>query len=209
MLVSKNGQRLPVEGVADSGQIETVYNVTVEEDHTYFVGSEEWGFDVWAHNYNQRKKDIAAGKKLKLSLKHIFKGGRPGGTGDLKGLHHTKGGKPPTGITIVSKAAKGTKGGVYKVRWLGFGKTGKGKKSTLFPDSWSKKKVETAIRQAVGQAQRKGGASYVKQANGKYKFRAKVNGITIEGYVSKSGKTIVTAYPVIPKHLDGRKPYNP
>jgi hypothetical protein len=50
VLVSHDGQRVEVEGVADSGRIETVYNAEVEEDHTYFVGNEEWGFSVWAHN---------------------------------------------------------------------------------------------------------------------------------------------------------------
>ena len=28
----------------------TVYNLRIEEYHTYFVGSAEWGFSVWAHN---------------------------------------------------------------------------------------------------------------------------------------------------------------
>ena len=37
-----------VDGVADSGRVETVYNLEVEDDHTYFVGSDEWGFAVWA-----------------------------------------------------------------------------------------------------------------------------------------------------------------
>ena len=40
-----------VESVRDTGRVETVYNVEVEGDHTYFVGDEtEWGFDVWVHN---------------------------------------------------------------------------------------------------------------------------------------------------------------
>src|SRR5262249_25600536 len=37
-------------GVAHSGRVETVYNLEVEDDHTYFVGSDEWRFAVWAHN---------------------------------------------------------------------------------------------------------------------------------------------------------------
>jgi hypothetical protein len=46
-----------VDGVADSGRVETVYNLEVEDEHTYFVGGEEWGFAVWAHNarYNTNK----------------------------------------------------------------------------------------------------------------------------------------------------------
>ncbi len=40
----------PVHAVRDSGQVETVYNWRVADFHTYFVGGEQWGFSVWAHN---------------------------------------------------------------------------------------------------------------------------------------------------------------
>ncbi|MBY0456779.1 MAG: HINT domain-containing protein, partial [Gemmataceae bacterium] len=53
VLLSHDGQTVAVEGVADSGRVETVYNVEVDEHHTYFVGCQEWGFSVWAHNANQ------------------------------------------------------------------------------------------------------------------------------------------------------------
>ena len=39
-----------VEPVEDTGDHETVYNVRVAEWHTYFVGTQEWGFALWAHN---------------------------------------------------------------------------------------------------------------------------------------------------------------
>ena len=39
-----------VEAVSDTGRLETVYNLEIEDDHTYFVGCDEWGFAVWAHN---------------------------------------------------------------------------------------------------------------------------------------------------------------
>jgi hypothetical protein len=39
-----------VEEVYDTGELETVYNFTVEEYHTYYVGRPDWGFSVWAHN---------------------------------------------------------------------------------------------------------------------------------------------------------------
>jgi hypothetical protein len=43
-----------VEEVYNTGTYETVYNLRVADCHTYFVGSEEWGFSVWAHNsYNE------------------------------------------------------------------------------------------------------------------------------------------------------------
>jgi Holliday junction resolvase-like predicted endonuclease len=49
-LSSSDGCWVRCEGVADSGQVDTVYNLTVSGDHTYFVGEDIWGFDVWAHN---------------------------------------------------------------------------------------------------------------------------------------------------------------
>lgn len=39
-----------VEGVAETGRLEALYNLEVEDDHTYFVGCSQWGFSVWAHN---------------------------------------------------------------------------------------------------------------------------------------------------------------
>jgi len=48
----EDGQYLGVEGVADSGRVETVYNIEVEGDHTYFVGEQTWGWAVWSHNSN-------------------------------------------------------------------------------------------------------------------------------------------------------------
>ena len=41
---------MTVEAVCDSGTIETVYNCRVAEYHTYFVGSADWQWSVWAHN---------------------------------------------------------------------------------------------------------------------------------------------------------------
>lgn len=34
----------------DTGIIEPVYNLRVADWHTYFVGDESWGWNVWAHN---------------------------------------------------------------------------------------------------------------------------------------------------------------
>jgi len=46
----EDGQCLRVEGIGDSGRVETVYNIEVENDHTYFVGEKNWGWAVWSHN---------------------------------------------------------------------------------------------------------------------------------------------------------------
>jgi hypothetical protein len=45
-----DGQWIAVEELRDTGEYEIVYNLRVADYHTYFVGSEEWGFSVWAHN---------------------------------------------------------------------------------------------------------------------------------------------------------------
>jgi len=36
--------------LVDTGSWETVYNFRIADYHTYFVGCDEWGFSVWAHN---------------------------------------------------------------------------------------------------------------------------------------------------------------
>jgi hypothetical protein len=49
-LSSHDGAWSEVETVGATGKVVTVYNVRVADYHTYFVGGEEWGFSVWAHN---------------------------------------------------------------------------------------------------------------------------------------------------------------
>jgi len=49
-LSTHEGRWVTVEAVTDSGEVTTVYNVRVADYHTYFVGCQEWGFSVWAHN---------------------------------------------------------------------------------------------------------------------------------------------------------------
>ncbi|MEZ6143367.1 MAG: polymorphic toxin-type HINT domain-containing protein [Zavarzinella sp.] len=49
-LLQSEDQYLPLEGVADSGEVETVYNFCISDYHTYFVGDPTWGFSDWAHN---------------------------------------------------------------------------------------------------------------------------------------------------------------
>lgn len=39
-----------VDKVEDTGKYETVYNLRVADYHTYFVGAQDWGYGVWAHN---------------------------------------------------------------------------------------------------------------------------------------------------------------
>jgi len=39
-----------VERIVDNGEVTDVYNFRVAGFHTYFVGSDAWGFSVWTHN---------------------------------------------------------------------------------------------------------------------------------------------------------------
>jgi hypothetical protein len=64
LCLSHDGQLIAVEEVYDTGEYETVYNLSVADWHTYFVGDENWGFDVWAHNAKCTKieTDSSSGK---------------------------------------------------------------------------------------------------------------------------------------------------
>ena len=46
-LRSHDGTWKAVESVEETNDRQTVYNVSVADYHTYFVGSEDWGFSVW------------------------------------------------------------------------------------------------------------------------------------------------------------------
>ena len=48
--LSDDGRWLPVDSIEDRGEVVPVYNFRLEGYHTYFVGSPEWGFSIWAHN---------------------------------------------------------------------------------------------------------------------------------------------------------------
>jgi hypothetical protein len=50
LLRSHDGNAMAVEGVWNTGETVRVYNLQIAEYHTYFVGTSEWGFSVWAHN---------------------------------------------------------------------------------------------------------------------------------------------------------------
>ena len=41
---------MEVEQVVETGEEQPVHNFHVADHHTYFVGSESWGFNVWVHN---------------------------------------------------------------------------------------------------------------------------------------------------------------
>jgi hypothetical protein len=50
LLLGDAGQWLTVDEVTETDELATLYNVRVADYHTYFVGDDDWGFGVWAHN---------------------------------------------------------------------------------------------------------------------------------------------------------------
>ncbi len=60
-LLCEDGSWVAVGEVFDTGCWETVYNLRVADFHTYFVGCDEWGFSVWAHNaYGQFREGVVS-----------------------------------------------------------------------------------------------------------------------------------------------------
>ena len=49
-ILGHDGTATAVESIAQTGRLESLYNLRVATDRTYFVGSREWGFSLWAHN---------------------------------------------------------------------------------------------------------------------------------------------------------------
>jgi hypothetical protein len=49
-LVGHDGRTTGIDRVTRTERAVTVYNFRVEEDHTYYVGGDDWGFSVWVHN---------------------------------------------------------------------------------------------------------------------------------------------------------------
>jgi RHS repeat-associated protein len=69
-LVTADGHAIVIEDLLDTGEWDTVYNLRVSDHHTYFVGSKDWGWAVWAHNAEcvlyHGSRDGIAGKQFSL-----------------------------------------------------------------------------------------------------------------------------------------------
>jgi hypothetical protein len=60
-LWTHDGRLVTIESVDELPRVATVFNFRVAEFHTYYVGSPEWGFDVWVHNVDPEDCARAAG----------------------------------------------------------------------------------------------------------------------------------------------------
>lgn len=72
-ILGHDQQKTMVRRIVLTHDVATVYNMRVSVDHTYFVGCEEWGFSLWAHNLYEvealpggafRIKDAAGAKVI-------------------------------------------------------------------------------------------------------------------------------------------------
>ena len=70
---------VPVTKVVDTGRYETVYNLRVADYHTYFVGTPEWGFAVWAHNNNACVTPLTAANAVTEGEKALVAAGEATG----------------------------------------------------------------------------------------------------------------------------------
>ncbi len=50
VLLTRGGEQVLVEGVGNSGRVETTYNWRIADWHTYFVSAAESAISIWAHN---------------------------------------------------------------------------------------------------------------------------------------------------------------
>jgi hypothetical protein len=71
-LVSSQGVLVPIESISNLNEITTVYNLRVADHHTYFVGGDLWGWDVWVHN--AYKLPTTANSPLSRQQVEIFSG---------------------------------------------------------------------------------------------------------------------------------------
>ena len=50
LLISTDGKLTAVEELRFTSDKQPVYNMSITNDHTYFVGDANWNFSVWVHN---------------------------------------------------------------------------------------------------------------------------------------------------------------
>ena len=105
----KDGEWTTVEDVAETQRVATVYNMRVADFHTYFVGGEEWGFSVWAHNQScgvgEDPQRSVVHDELTLNDHHVFEG-EINRRGRAVGFHHREGGNdtPTARMTSLESA---------------------------------------------------------------------------------------------------------
>jgi len=49
-VLGHNKITVPIDRIEEDRQLRTVYNLTIDRFHTFFVSGDNWGFSVWVHN---------------------------------------------------------------------------------------------------------------------------------------------------------------
>ena len=148
-------------------------------------------------------------KAIRIDLDHIFSG-RINRQGELVGIHHQpsapkemKVGDVVCKVEFVHTSPGGAKDVVTArvlLRDPATKKVLKEKSSTLFPAAWGKNDIEKAIREAFADAK----SNNKVDKDGRWTGRGR--GVRIDGYLSRDGKAIATAFPVYQKPKKGGKP---
>jgi hypothetical protein len=148
---------------------------------------------------------------IRIDMKHILQG-RVNSQGQLVGLHHAP--SAPRSLRASGRdcevrvvwTSPGTDRDVrtarVELRDPESGRVVLEKFSTLYPSAWTPAQIETAIREAHGDARQRGQV----ERNGRWSGRTRA-GLTISGYMSYDGQFIATAYPVL-RRSNSRGPSN-
>ena len=64
MILGHDGQSTAVESISSTNRHESLYNLRVAFDRTYFVGSRQWGFSLWAHNAYSIESVVRNGEEV-------------------------------------------------------------------------------------------------------------------------------------------------
>jgi Pretoxin HINT domain len=83
LVTDMQGTTHAVEEIIFTNEHETVYNIRVADFHTYFIGSDDWGFNIWVHNqYGKIGTPVAIDNPLEIvpakyrdGLAELFEGG--------------------------------------------------------------------------------------------------------------------------------------
>jgi hypothetical protein len=156
-----------------------VYNLTVDRDHTYFVGAA----GVLGHNAGGCKIPQINWNKV---LHGEFKKGK------FRGFHHSPAGIVPPGRVV--EDVKMGPGGFYTAKVGAINGAGnlkyKAQRSTFFPDAWSETKVRAAINSVLIETKGRGGMVAVRDI-----VQENVPGVYIKVQVQNGN--VIQAFPVI------------
>ncbi|MGH1540586.1 MAG: Ig-like domain-containing protein [Arenicella sp.] len=188
-LFDLNGEVLAIADIKHYNKVGKVYNLTVDDDHTYYVGDSR----VLSHNISACDPPDA---KL---WSHVFRGKRKPGR-RLHGVHHAEAGVSPKGVAI--EKIPGTElSGFYVAKIFRLG-SGGGKRakvggrppgsSTMFPDNWSRRKVRDVVNAAYYKALGRND-SFVELSE---ILGPKYIGIRLK--FESSGGKLTSVYPVLP-----------